>query len=138
VECGRCSCITRIYQDDPRIAYAKSIKEVWPEYDAHLESKLDGGRKVGMILGWNGKVRSEMTKFFKICEVKYRGVLFICPGGGSSTSAIPRNSSNTKRDVLYNMKPGGPHASLYMHWVHATQKHLGMICFRTHVRYIGP
>ncbi len=64
----------KIEKNDPRIANADSIKEVWVKYVGFVEGVLDGGSKVGMIRGWNGK-GSEMTKFFKICHVLYRGEL---------------------------------------------------------------
>ena len=61
-------------KDDERIVNGKSIKEVWLDYVKFVESYLDKGAKVGMIRGWNGK-GSEMTKFFKITFVQYRGEL---------------------------------------------------------------
>ena len=61
-------------KDDERVVNGKSIKEVWLDYVKFVESHLDNGAKVGMIRGWNGK-GCEMTKFFKICFVHYRGEL---------------------------------------------------------------
>ena len=44
------------------------------EYVQFVESFLDGGKKVGMIRGWNGK-GCEMTMFFKLTHVLYPGEL---------------------------------------------------------------
>jgi hypothetical protein len=69
------ACKSHKYEkDDPRITNAEGIKSVWKAFVDTVESHLDEGNKVGMIRGWNGK-GCEMTKFFKICEVTYRGQL---------------------------------------------------------------
>jgi hypothetical protein len=63
-------------KDDPRISSADSIVDVWPRFVEYVEKHLDGGRKVGMMLAWNGK-GSDCAKLFHITEVQYAGVLFM-------------------------------------------------------------
>ena len=69
------ACKSHKYEkEDPRIMNAERIQSVWKAFVDTVESHLEEGNKVGMIRGWNGK-GCEMTKFFKICEVNYRGLL---------------------------------------------------------------
>ena len=58
---------------DSCIMNARSIVDEWKDMKDEMEKYLDGGRKVGMILAWNGK-GSDCSKLFEVSEVLHRGV----------------------------------------------------------------
>ena len=52
------------------------ILDVWPRFKHAIESHLNGGCKVGMVLAWTEK-GSNYSKIFNVTKVKYSGVLEI-------------------------------------------------------------
>ena len=59
---------------DSFIAGADSIKEVWPRFQAKVESYLGPHQKVGMLLAWSGK-GGDCGKIFELVEEQYKGEL---------------------------------------------------------------
>jgi len=59
---------------DAFIKDADPIEQVWPRFTAKIESYLDNGNKVGMLIAWSGK-GGDCGKLFEITEELHKGVL---------------------------------------------------------------